>query len=47
MIRVGDRDLEYERLIREVVGGVELVGCSRRGTDWPLARSPKLDQDRI
>ena len=27
------RDLKYESLIREVVGSVDLFGCSRRGTD--------------
>lgn len=27
------RDLKYESLIREVVGSVDLFGCSGRGTD--------------
>lgn len=32
-------DLECEGPIREVIRGVDLVGCSRRGIDWPLARA--------
>lgn len=29
----------------EVVGAVDLVGCSRRKIDPPLARAPDLGQD--
>ena len=31
--------LEYEGPIREVIRGVDLIGCSRRGIDWLFARA--------
>ena len=31
--------LECEGPIREVVRGVDLVGCSTRGIDWPFTRA--------
>ena len=31
--------MEYEGPIREVIRGVDLIGCSRRGTDWLFARA--------
>ena len=36
---------ECESPIRVVFGGMDLTGCSRRGTDQLLARASKLDQD--
>lgn len=38
---------EYESLIREVVGNMDFISCSRRGINWTPSRSSKLGQGSI
>lgn len=38
---------EYVSLIREMVGDVNLISCSKQGNDWPPAKASKLGQGSI
>ena len=39
-IRAGAYYLECENPVKEVVKSIGIISCSRRGTDWPLTRTP-------